>query len=236
MITEPEILTSGQVKNCASQRWYPYEMRILDERDLSHMLELYDLVVGTMANPELLWRYDDTVVAKFLGESGVVAGVWADQRLIAFRVLYVHPAGDPENPLLCIRPEWAETAHLALCVVHPEYRGNSLQKKMGGQLIPAALAVKPFGALCSIVSPHNYPSISDKFSLGMAVVKLMPKFKGLWRYIFYRSMQAPFEWKPGEPVFAASRDYPRQIDLLEQGYYGVQLDIRNGEEGVLFRK
>ncbi len=99
-----------------------------------------------------------------------------------------------------------------------------------------AQASRVFDTICSVVAPHNYPSIIDKFSMKMVLVKLMPKFKGIWRYIFYRNMDIPLEATDENMIFASSDDYPRQIQLLEEGYYGVQLGTNNGERGMLFRK
>ncbi|HWR39120.1 MAG TPA: hypothetical protein VN611_06440 [Patescibacteria group bacterium] len=233
---DQETLAAGELRERGSQQWQSYTMRLLNKTDLPEMLALYDAVVAAMEDPNMLWRYDDAVVEKFLGEDGMVIGVFCAQRLIGFRVLYIHHPGDPDNPLSCIGQSREETAHLALCVILPKFRGSSLQKKMGVPLLRAAMAEKPFTRLCSIVSPHNYPSISDKIFQGMVVVKLMPKFKGIWRYIFYRDMTVPVGVRTAEPVFALSADYPRQIELLEQGYQGVQLERRDSGDGMVFRR
>lgn len=58
----------------------------------------------------------------------------------------------------------------------------------------------------------------------------------LWRYIFYRNMDVSRAAADEDLIFIASHDYLRQIELLEQGYYGVQLGKVDGEIGMLFRK
>lgn len=233
-VFEQSMLVTGRIRNRVNRDWYPYTIRVLNKSHLLSVLALYDFVVENMENRDMLWRYDDETVAGFLGQDGIVAGVFVDQTLVAFRVVYFHHEGDPTNPLLGDGASYGETAHLALCVIHPDFRGNSLQKQMGVHLLRVAQASRSFPRMCSIVAPHNYPSISDKFSLNMVVVKLMPKFKGIWRYIFYRNMDVPLGVTNEKLIFVSSDDYPRQIELLEQGYYGVQLGTHDGKIGMLF--
>lgn len=237
MLALQQPLTTGQIRNCENKMWYPFTMRVLTASDLPRVLALYDYVVGNMENPDMLWRYPDETVAAFLGQDGIVIGTFIDQDLIGLRVMYFHHVGDQTNPLLGnIKSDYGKTAHLALCVIQPQFRGNSLQKQMGIQMMKVAEASRTFQTMCSIVSPHNYPSISDKFYQNMAVVKLMPKFRGIWRYIFYRNMVEPLTPVDEKLIFAASRDYSHQTKLLDAGYYGVQLGARQGEMGMFFKK
>ena len=230
-------LVTGRIRNGVTKAWYPYVMRVLTKNDMPKALELYDYVVANMENPDMLWRYPDETVASFFGQDGIVMGIFVEQKLVAFRVMYFHHIGDPSNPLQGnITFDYGITAHLALCVINPVFRGNSMQKHMGVYLMKVAEATRTFHTMCSIVSPHNYPSISDKISLDMLVVKLMPKFKGIWRYIFYRNMSKPVMAVEEELIFAASQDYPRQIELLNSGYYGVRLGTDQGELGMLYKK
>lgn len=237
MAVEQQVLVTGRIRNFANKQWYPYTMRILTTADLPRVLTLYDYVVANMENPDMLWRYPDETVASFLGTDGMVIGTFVEQELIALRVMYLHHPGDQTNPLIGnITSECGITAHLALCVIDPQFRGNSLQKQMGGYFMKLTETARTFQSMCSIVSPHNYPSISDKFSLNMVVVKLMPKFRGIWRYIFYRNMDEPLRTIDKHLIFVASQDYQRQITLLADGYCGVQLGARQGEMGMYFRK
>ena len=72
-----------------------------------------------------------------------------------------------------------------------------------------------------MVAPHNIASLKDKFILKMWVVKLIPKFGGTWRYIFYRDMQEEAPFRPVETVrVKAGQDFDRQIELLESGWVG----------------
>jgi ribosomal protein S18 acetylase RimI-like enzyme len=228
-IFEEQLIVSGEIKHYVTKQWYPYEMRLVTTLDLPAMIALYDVVIENLEKPDMLWRYPNEMVAAFLGRDGIVAGIFVGERLVGFRVLYFHHAGDLTNPLLYNEHAYGETAHLALSVIHPDFRGNSLQKKMSAELVRLAQVTRLFAAMCSVVSPHNY-------SVDMVVVKLMPKFKGVWRYIFYRNMDEPMVAWHADLIFVPSHDYPRQVELLDQGYYGVQLGESNGEMGMIFRK
>lgn len=227
-------LVSGQIKSRIDSRWHSYIMRTLNHEDLSDVLKLYDLGVNHLDNPELLWRYSDEIVADFLTSKAVTAGVFVNNRLIGFRVLYFHDAGDLDNPLYSVDLHHELAAHSALCVVHPEFRGNALQKQLGIHILEVARELRTFENFCSVVSPQNYASMKDKFSLNMLIVKLLPKFSGMWRYIFYQNLNQAWEIDAKNIVFVPSHDYIEQIRLLEQGYYGFCLGDNQGCAGVYF--
>lgn len=234
---DKQALATGRIRNCINSEWYPYVMRRLTVSDLPQTLALYDYVVKNMENPDMLWRYPDETVAAFLGQDGIVIGVFIGEDLVGFRVMYLHHPGDQTNPLQgIIQSEFGATAHLALCVIHPQFRGNSLQKQMGTEFMKLTQTARSFQSMCSIVSPHNYPSMNDKFSLKMVVVKLMPKFRGIWRYIFYSNLDQPLKAVDDKMFFVTSQDYQRQLELFDAGYYGVQLGAKNGEMGIYLKK
>jgi hypothetical protein len=229
-------LVSGQIQSCIDSRWHSYVMRTLNSNDFSEVLKLYDLGIDHLESPDLLWRYPDEKVADFLTDQAVTAGVFVDQRLVGFRVLYFHDADDLDNPLHSVGLHHELAAHSALCVVHPEFRGNSLQKQMGIHILEAAKKMRAFGNFCSVVSPQNYASMKDKFSLNMLIVKLAPKFSGIWRYIFYQNMNQAWQVDTTDIIFVLSYEYMEQIRLLEQGYYGFRFAENHGHTGVYFGK
>lgn len=228
---------TGQIKRTVDSRWYPFTMRLLGEADLSPVLNLYDFVCRELSDVDTLWRYPDEMVALFLTDKAIAVGVFVDETLVGFRVFYYHAEDDADNPLRAIGFPHQQTAHAALSFVHPEFRGNALQQHMSRELLRIAKECKPFQNLCSIVSPKNAASIKEKFSLGMVAAALMLKFSGTWRYIFYKD--AGKTWvvsSDSRPVFVPVTDYSRQIELINQGCYGYQLEKRESGTGVLFGK
>ena len=184
-------IETGRLACKADPRGREFEMRFLDERDLPELLGLYDYIVDFVNDPAFFWRYPDDIVRTFMGEDGLNAGVFVDGRMIGFRVMYYHKDGDPENPLLATKCPPHGTAHLAVSAVHPDYQGNSLQKRMTAHVLDEARRIRPYKSLCSVVSPKNAPSVKEKFAFNMGVVTLIPKFSGNWRYIFYLDPARP---------------------------------------------
>ena len=229
-------LAHGTIQNRIDSSWYSYEMRTLNQNDLPDVLELYNIVINNLTNKNFLWRYTDEMVALFLTNKAVAAGVVVNKRLVGVRVLYFHDLDDKENPLVDLDFPYKITADSALSIVHPDFRGNSLQRKMGLNILKMAQEDGAFENFCSVVAPGNYASIKDKFSLDMVVVKLLPKFSGLWRYVFYRNMNQSWEIDKADIIFVASNDYSQQIKLLEQGYYGFRLAEDKGVIGLCFGK
>ncbi len=226
------------IKNQKEGTYAECRLRRLSGGDLLRVLALYDLMVNRSAGPENFWRYPDATVAEFLGPRGIVAGAFVEERLVGFRVLYCHPENDPDNPLQSTRFSCHLTGHLAVSAVDPDFFGNSLQIRLSAAVMSWAKEEKRnICSICSVVAPHNIASLKDKFVLNMWIVKLMPKFSGTWRYIFYRNMEEEASFCPAETVkVKAGQDFDRQIELLESGWVGFAL--ANAADGpyVLFGK
>jgi len=73
-------LESGKIKNRFASRWYSYEMRTLNQKDLPDVLELYNIVMNDLMDKNFLWRYPDETVALFLANKAVATGVVVNKR------------------------------------------------------------------------------------------------------------------------------------------------------------
>jgi hypothetical protein len=112
-------------------------------------------------------------------------------------------------------------AHLEACFVHPAYRGNRIQTKLGELLLQQVLSEKEYRHLFSTVMPANSPSIVDKFVQKMKIVALKQKYNNSWRYIFYRDLWVEEDFKERAAVPVPSSDLQQQLTLLNRGYQGI---------------
>ncbi len=232
------IIQTGFITNRLDAQLYPYTMKLLNSDDILQVIELHNKVIDALPDPDLCWRFPVSYIERYLGDQGITVGVFVEKQLIGFRVLYF-PGNQAENPGLDMGlddSELDQVAHLPLSNVHPDFTGNSLQKNMTLQVINIAKETRPFRYLCSIVSPKNYASMTEKFEVGMVVGQLTIKYGTFLRYIFYEDMVKPLEVAKENAIFIPSIDTERQMELLKQGYYGFQLSEEQGKKGILFGK
>ena len=215
-----------------------YLMRQIGMAELEQVVALHNEVIDKLPDADLCWRFPLENIRRYLALGNVTVGVFDEERLIAFRVLYF-PDFNDDNPGLdfgLVGSELKLVAHLPLSNVHPDFTGNGLQKKMTLYAIELAAELRPFRYLCSNVSPKNYPSMAEKFAIGMLVVKLKEKYGGFRRYVFCKDLQSRWHGAEKTKVFAATQDYQLQEELLERGYRGFKAGTENGIKGVYFAK
>ncbi len=227
---------SGQIHNRRNGKEFAYVMRQIDGAQLQAVVELHNEVIDGLPDADLCWRFPLENIKRYLGPDGITIGVFVEARLIAFRVLYF-PGFNDDNPgfdLALPEEELNLVAHLPLSNVHPDFTGNGLQKKMTLYAIELASQVREFRYLCSNVSPKNYPSMAEKFAIGMHVAALKEKYGGFWRYIFCKDMRQLHAYQEQEAVFVATEDYQRQSELLQLGFVGFKAGLEAGKKGVYF--
>ncbi|NTV28408.1 MAG: hypothetical protein HGA93_07025, partial [Methanothrix sp.] len=111
--------------------------------------------------------------------------------------------------------------HLATVVVHPAYRGNSLQGMMQGIHLDVAQRMG-YEHVCCMVSPKNRPSLQNIFSHGLMIKALKIKFGWRLRYIMHKDLSHPCAFGP-EEVRMRSSDLEGQVSLLREGLLGFKL-------------
>lgn len=229
---------SGLIRNRRKEKEVVYVMRQIGMAQLQEVVRLHNEVIDRLPDADLCWRFPLENIERYLGPDGVTVGVYDEDRLISFRVLYF-PGFNEDNPgrdFGLAADELKLVAHLPLSNVHPDYTGNGLQKKMTLYAVELAEATREFNYLCSNVSPKNYPSMAEKFSIGMHVAALKEKYGGFWRYIFRKDMRQALSYQEKDAVFVATDDYQRQSELLQLGYVGFKAGLEDEKNGVYFAK
>ncbi|WP_346355609.1 hypothetical protein [Azotosporobacter soli] len=233
-----ENLKTGVIKNRRDGLSYSYEMKQIGLEQLTQVQALHNEVIDSLPDADLCWRFPLDHLTRYLGEDGVTVGVFVAERLVGFRVLYFAGERD-DNPGLDLGlapEELAQVAHLPLSNVHPDYTGNGLQKTMTLYAVAIAEHMRPFYYLCSNVSPKNYPSMAEKFAIGMRVAALKVKYGAFWRYVFCRDMRQAWKVNEESALLVESEDCARQTELLAQGYCGVRLERSVAGTKIVFAR
>src|SRR5699024_1882774 len=119
--------------------------------------------------------------------------------------------------------ELLKVAHLETTVVHPDYRGNNLQHRLGTIMIDLATQ-KGLTQLTCTVSPLNYYSLRNNMNNGLKIKALKPKYGGMLRYILHKKLNTDTDYgKKLDTINIFMEDIEEQIRLLKNGYIGFEL-------------
>ncbi len=211
------------------------EMRFLDKAALHEIVNLQKLVAQSLPSPEIFRLHDVGYFRSLLESERSVIGVIADGGLIAYSLIYIpgegkenlgRDVGLPEEELKLV-------AHLQAAAVHPAYRGNGLQRRMGAAHLKVIEEMGYEHVLCT-VSPKNPISLRNVLSNGFVIRGLKPKFDCAWRYIMYKNFLHPVHLH-GEPVSIKGSDIEGQLDLLSRGYAGYDIRLLPEDFDVYYK-
>lgn len=203
------------------------DLQLLREAHVSAVLDLRNQVLGALTEPDLYVREADETgfVREHCGLRGETIGVFDRGQLVAYAMLGLPPADDPEHlgrPLQLPRSSWPRVAYVASCMVLPSHRGQGLQRNLLAARF--ALAQTRGRDICvAMVSLHNSASRHNLLKEGMRVA-WVGDLDGLKRQLMYIDLAHPLRFDLGPEAVTHvvhHLDYARQRSLTEQGYWGV---------------
>ncbi len=209
-----------------------YIMRLITMDELRDVIALEKYVYRQLPNKQVLCMDSYEEMFDDMKQGAKVIGVFNKARdLIAYR--YIGFPGRAEknlgNDINMPMQELTKVAHLETTVVHPQYRGNSLQSLTLQQAIPM---VKDFGynhLLCT-VSPHNIYSLFNIIKNGLRIKALKKKYgttadgnDGMWRFILHRDLRPITARKTSELLSIPLVDLDQQRKIIDEGYVGLWL-------------
>ena len=163
-------------------------------------------------------------VQTHLGSRAWTLGVWDDQLLVALACLQLADADDPDDAVHLVgmpAAQRARTAHLALCLVHEDYRGMHLQAKLLNWRREIARA-RGRTLLVAMTACGNTYSRRNLLAAGLGIHWIGERRPGHWWYAMAQDLS------PQAPL-PADRDHEwvdldnlaRQVDLLDDGFVCV---------------
>lgn len=194
-------------------------IRKAELRDVVAIESIQQRALDVLANPEAL----DPVPIDELKEeikAGLMAVAEIDGVVGAFRTMHI-PTDDYLGPYAGIADaKDSGLIYSDITIVDPDYRGLSLQRKLGEWLFEEVAA--QYKMIMATVHPENTPSLKDKFHLGMHIIAMDRLYGGKLRFIFMKDLRHKFDVLN---VVEVDRDDLEQIQLLlEEEYRGVGLN------------
>ncbi|KAB7705555.1 GNAT family N-acetyltransferase [Bacillus aerolatus] len=230
-----KVIYEGKLNNDGQ----PFKVQTLSMADMKQILSLQEVVIESLESKETLQPLSAKEFQYILEGNGLMIGAFAEEQLIAFRALLVPPI-DEEHLGLDIgltKEELPGVIYQEISNVHPDYRGNRLQKTLA-TLIMQELQKhnESYSYVCCTVAPFNIPSLKDKFAQGMEIAALKEKYGRRLRYIFVKELAEAKTKDWLQIVTVRMDDMAGQQDLLEKGWRGFQMDNREGVLWVDFGK
>ena len=150
------------------------------------LLRLAERGAGRDAPPDTLEN-----IARYLKEDLCIGG-WDGGRLGAYFILR-YCGQDAHNYAAFMgipREEWDGWANADSAIVHPDYRGNGLQRK----LLEVALTLLRPGivGIGATVSPENQYSLNNALASGFEIVCRREMYGGYDRYLLAKALSVTF--------------------------------------------
>lgn len=234
MVTIVKLIDFGKLVSRAEgqKKEKEYQMLMLDDSKLDDVMKLQDLIYSNLRDKDIFATDTKEDYLKDMKQGGFVLGVYVDNELISYR--YVSFPGLTEKNLgldLGMPPEvLLHSANLETTVVHPDFRGNKLQK-MTLDFAVELIKEKGYYHVFSTVSPKNVFSLANVMSAELKVKGLKKKYgqmpdnsDGKWRFILHRDLQEEVCAEYSKLITLSLTDFHSQVKALNGGYIGHEVD------------
>lgn len=228
------VLKTGQIIKHKDERMEQdeYIMRLITTAELRDAFALQKYVYDQLPNKQVLFMDSYEEMFDDMKRGAKVIGVFNKAgEIIAYRYIGFPGLSDKNLGIDINIPseELTKVAHLETTVVHPDYRGNSLQSLTLQQAIPM---VKEYGyshLLCT-VSPQNVYSLFNIMKNGLRIKALKRKYgaekdgkDGMWRFILHKNMKPIGARKTNQLLSIHLGDLEKQEKLIDEGFVGLWL-------------
>lgn len=167
------------------------KIEVATEKDFDEILKLKQDIWNNMDNKE--WYFIDETNKEFLKRElendGVIIKVLDNDKIVAFLIMEVNLKKDDKIlKLTSLENEYTKCIKFRNVAVHPEYRGNNLQMKMGIVAEEIMLKKRDIKYMLSNVHPDNIASIKSLQKLGYEVVCQTKMYNGKDRVILLKKI------------------------------------------------
>lgn len=203
----------------------PYERRFLSVSDVDLLLDFRNTILSNLPHSDHYVRESDELafIDRHLGDRGKTLGFFDDGKLIAYAMVglpSVEEADDLATKAGLPFSEHHLVAHIAGCMVHPDYRGRHFQQELLRQRIDLVKAAGRRYCI-SMTSLSNYPSRHNLFKSGFHIARVTMLEEKLKRQLLLLDIrqQPLFDLPQSQQVHA--EDYAGQHTLTHNGYCGI---------------
>lgn len=199
----------------------PYLEKILTLCDVEEILALQQEVIKTLERPETFHPDTREETEIFLtGAFGV--GIYNKDKMIAYQIMH---KPSYSNSLLRHLPEYVPknlgVIHSETNVVHPDYRGKGLQKRLKETSLQIIKKHNYADIVCNTIHPLNYPSLKNSLRMGFMIVRIKEFYGGKPRCVLVKPINDSLLITYHKDVMEVPLNKYTEISrILETGYIG----------------
>lgn len=166
------------------------KLRVLDIKDLDHIMELQDIILEGLENKELYAPTERDEFINYLNKGAKIIGYTDENEELIAMAVYIKKGYEEGNygyDLGISGKNLLKIGQVESTVVRSDYRGNGLQKRLCEKIEEIAKddEVK---ILTSTASPYNKYSVNTFTNLGYEIKKEKFKYGGLRRYVMAKNI------------------------------------------------
>lgn len=164
----------------------------LKEEHLNAVIILQEEIINTLENRSFFLKTENSEFREIImNKENICLGCFNESNELIAYGIFIKPTLlknygldiNLEKELLPL------VGHIDSTIVHPNYRGNSLQKYLI-TAIEEAIDKNKFSILCCTVDPENKASLNTFLKLGYEVKIEKEKYGGLRRYVLMKSIKS----------------------------------------------
>lgn len=230
--TQPELFEMPKGRG-----WDDLTLARLSQAHAEEIVDLRAQVLSVLDDPDEYVQEEDELgfIRTHLGAGGFTLGVFSGATLVGYGMVGFPRADDPENMGRLIgvpEHELGQVAHIASCMVVPEWRGRGLQKLLLEKRIAIAGLIKSRTQYIAMTSLRNARSRHNMLSMGFRVRKAM-YIGTLRRHLLHRYIDTGV----ARPAVIVDRHrievtgtlaFEQHRELTERGWWGISEQRVNG--------
>ncbi len=222
----------------------PFSIRKLGFEDIDEMKALEAEIMAGLEDSDAFSPDEKNDILDDLELGAMIFGVFVKDKLRAYRYISF-PKRTKENygrDIGMNGKELDKVVNFTTTIVHPEYRGNRLQRKTMKHALEQLKGTE-YRYLIATISPLNYYSLKNMIRSGFVIKKIKLKYgkiadeiDGKIRYILLRDINDDIRKKYRKTIVVNNTEIDLQKNLIKNGYMGYDVDELDqfGEYKILF--
>jgi len=236
----------GYIKRRTEQghEFEPFSIIKLGIDDIDEMKNLESEIIEGLESTDAFSPDEKENIEEDMKNGAMVFGVFVKGKLRAYRYISF-PKRTEANYGRDIELKGKEldaVVNFTSTIVHPEYRGNRLQRKTMKHALEQIKGTE-YKYLISTVSPINYYSLKNMIRSGFEIKKIKRKYgkiadeiDGKMRYILFRDINDDIVKRYSKTIVVNNTEIDLQKNLIKNGYIGYDVDELDefGDYKILF--
>lgn len=232
------MIAEGKIMNQNDSKTHPYQIIRLSTCHLQEVIQCQNEIYQLMSNKQSYFPLDINEVESMIEDDGLIFGLYVYGLLKGFSVMFF-PGQSPDNiarDLYSQDIDFNQTFHLEAVMIHPDYRGNHLQRTLFLHMLDYLKKNTEYRFVYSTVSPENIPSLKSLLSINLVIRGLKKKYDQSKRYILFQDIKDPIQIIHSDVKVIDIMDESSQLIQFKNDYVGFMFTQDDERQYISFGK